>query len=590
MITTTDKNSIANLISNVNINIGKIDENILIEDFHNFVLSQKEEKLERKNFFNDVRLNQLVPNIHKNYVLSIIKNQFGNDEQAYIDTIPLFFRLFTNKSKKICDEIITSMDKAERRKLNKKRKHLIIYSMQLLKLVGLNRSSIISNDCLDYYKDEMAKTDEFLNTFRLVSPDGKITKLTSNESKQKQKLAQVLKVSECFDQISKDRNFTFSLITLTLPPAYHCNPMNGTSPFAGYTPQQALDTLNGFWQSIRSHLAQDGLKFGTKLDLFGVQVLELQKSSTLHLHCLMYSNEQNQSKIIEVIERVKHLHNSKYDTKNVSGLLTKEEVEFNKLHIIKSFDVKLNDGRAGNSGAKYVFKYITKTHSNYKDGKPDDSAIKNMACRYFYGCRGFNFFGLKGSITKFNFIQKNFEIFKKQLDSDLVRVLERGDYYDFLQDYEKYFRNVYYKDRAGKRRLLGVAFDKTRFEDDNDIGVYRRKYTGNEVILIEKRQYCVFEKNYEEEIKTVKKLDLNAVENIGISKAFEIVKKKQEFYNEQKEEFKNKLNELSACELLLNDMLVSSKLQLLNTFQEKAVQMDVWLSEDEFDMKEVLNE
>jgi hypothetical protein len=606
-------NNIAKLIAKVKCSDDEVLKNILksyeeaelIDDFQNFVSNQPEQTTSHIKCFKDKLLNKLVPDIHRGYVLSIIKNQFKNDEQAYINTVPLFFKLFSETDRRICDGIITSSDKRERRKLNRRKKHLIIYSMQLLKLIGLNRSKIITNDCLGYYKNEMAKTDEFLEQFRLISADGKITKLTSNEVKQKQRLAQILNISNCLDLMAKDRGFTFSLITLTLPPAFHSAPMNGTSPFQGYTPQQALEQINSFWQSIRSHLAKLGLKFGR--DLFGIQVLELQKSSTLHLHCLMYSSERNLSNIFNVVQKVKNIHNGRYEIENKKGNLTAEQVQFNKLHHIKSFDVKFNDGRKDNSGAKYVFKYITKTHSSYMDDQPDDSAVKNMACRYFYGCRGFNFFGIKGSISKFNFVLKHYLSFKDQLPKEIVSSLKSASYYDFVTKYERYFHNEHFIDGKAKR-LLGVAFNKSAYECKQEGKI--KTILNNEYVLLEKRQYCVFEKCYEKEYKNIDdlddELDYDKLEYANIKRSYLKALDKQDLHEQAKKDF----IELHTATLLGEEklttyldifsgkakmksnksLLSSTKLHLFKTIQENPVLADFWLREDEYDMQEVMLE
>lgn len=62
-----------------------------------------------------------------------------------------------------------------------------------------------------------------------MNADGKITKLISNEEKQKQRIAQILKISKCMESIAKQKGFTFSFITLTLPSSFHCNAVKGDS-------------------------------------------------------------------------------------------------------------------------------------------------------------------------------------------------------------------------------------------------------------------------------------------------------------------------------------------------------------------------
>lgn len=121
------------------------------------------------------------------------------------------------------------------------------------------------------------------------------------------------------------------------------------------------------------------MRFGD--DLFGIQVIECQADSTLHLHCCLWHSEEDTDDIHRAIYKVRD--NSK---------------EFVR------FDVQLNNGKA--KASTYLFKYVLKTHTSYTDNNQDDNAIKNMTARNLYGIRSFNFFGLKGSITKFNFLCK----------------------------------------------------------------------------------------------------------------------------------------------------------------------------------------
>ncbi len=536
-----------NTINDNNLNVNGFDE--IYQDFLDMVSSDKENK-------KYVPLFRLVPEIHKNYVASIIKNQFGGSEEEYIKTIPLFFECFSEKDKEICDDVIYSNNKQERRNLKKKKKHLILYSAQLLKLMGLKRSSIITNDCVAFYRDEMQKTDDFLAQHRLVAADGTITRLTSNESKQKQKVAQILKISECMSLKAKDEKFSFMLLTLTLPPCFHCNPYSNKQSFSGYTPGQALATINRYWKAIRAKLQYEGFKVGD--DYFGIQVLELQGGSTLHLHCLLYSREEHQDDIQAAIQRVRVLENSQYQDKANDS---EEKRAYNKAHRVECWDVSTKDDTkvtdSTNAGARYVFKYIMKTHTNYKSEHADDSALKNLAARFFYGCRGFNFFGMKGSITKFNYLQRNFSRYEDVLDDDLCRVLRQGDYYDFLHNYEQYFSNAYTKDR----RFIGVSFDKSKFEQENNL--IARSIMNNEIVMIEKRQYCVFEKLYDVEIKSVRKADFEKLEYANLKHAYDCAQLKQQSYEL---DFKKYIEE-SKVTLSKSEKLTKSEAMRLYNFQ-----------------------
>ncbi|RKP33303.1 hypothetical protein BJ085DRAFT_32954 [Dimargaris cristalligena] len=106
-----------------------------------------------------------------------------------------------------------------------------------------------------------------------------------------------------------------------------------------------------------------------------------------------------------------------------------------------------------------------------------------MAVRNLYGVRSYNFFGLKGSKTKFNFLVKNYGRYKKSIPEEMRICFGSGDMYDFITNYEKYFENAYH----GK----------------------------------EQRQFCVFEKNYQGEIDNVKNINLSLPQYANINSSFE---------------------------------------------------------------------
>lgn len=536
----------------------------------------EEDKKKHKKAFQDSRLNKQVPNIHKSMVRWVIKNKFDNDEQAYINSIPLFFDRFSIKDKKIADDNMFETDKRKRKSLNKKKKHLILYSSQLLKLIGCNRPSIATNDMVNAYREEMRQQDEYLKSFRLVSANGKITKLVSNEVKQRQRMAQILKISKCMENIAKDKKFTFSFITLTLPSHFHPNPMNGNCSFSGATPQEAINQLNHYWKLIRARLSKLGYVFGE--DLFGIQVIECQADSTLHLHCCLWHSKK------------------KIDIKNIHNEIKEVREEF---------DIRLNNGKA--SASSYLFKYVLKTHTDYKDSNVNDEAIKNMTARHLYGIRSFNFFGLKGSITKFNFLCKNYLNYKKYLSKEIKFCLQQGDLYDFITNYEMFFDNAYFTE-MGSKKLLGVIFKKGQYELDGQLLKQKDIIKYNEIVLIENKQYCVFEKTYEEEFKYIRQIDLTLPEYANVKASFDKVCIKQVIFEEQKSivlqslgfqeaEIKQEVDikRIPRSSTMLNNWLKkvyesstmshnSNELQLFNIIQEKPALRVKYLEDDEYDM------
>jgi len=502
-----------------NINNKNPEVNKEIEDFYAFVSSQSEEPAHKYKPLGI--LSSLIPEIHKSYVLHIIKSQFDNDTQAYIKTIPMFLEKFTKQDKWICDSSVIGSTKKEKRFLNKRKKSLLLYSAQLLGLMGgfgkYHRAKILPNSLVRHYKDEMQKMEDFCKSHRLIQSSGHITRLTSLENKQKQKIAHILRISRYMSDLAQDKKFTYSLVTLTLPPVYHPNPILGANSYNGATPAQAHAKLTGYWKLIRARFAKAGLETGT--DIFGLQTVESHTDSTLHLHCLIYHSTENTELIHEIVHAVSQKHN--------------KSVHYEKNKCVR-FDIKLNDGRA--SGATYVFKYITKSNAIYTE--QDDNALKNAACRYFYGAKGFSFFGIKNTITQFNFLVANYIGYKKYLNKDMIKMFEKRDYALFVSEYAEFFKTEYYEQDGGKK-LLGVSYctEAVKSHKQRLKNTVIKKHKTE--LLIEKKQYCIFEINdtFDKDTNTVRAVDLDSILNLPILTAFELSQSKQDTFDFHKEEY-----------------------------------------------------
>ena len=477
-----------------------------------------------KRLFNDPQLNLRVPQVHKQYVRLVIDKFFQGDEDKYCDDIKLFFDKFTIQDKRVCDDAIVK-DKSTKQ-LYKKKKKLILYSAQLLKLISGFRSKYITNDMLNIYKNDMIERDNYLENCRLVDNKGNIFKMKSLANKQQQQLAQILKTSKLLDLIATEKGFTYSFITLTLPGHFHPFPSLGHNSYDGATPDDAISQLNNYWQVFRATLSQNGLVYGD--DLLGISVMESHKDSSLHKHILIYHSIDNTKAIEKATQTVQDNYKKK------TGIQV-------------NFDYRTKDLTMENpaSGSTYIFKYITKTNTNYletENGK-STNAVKNMAIRYFYGIRGYNTFGIKQITSKLNYLQKNIDRYKQFFDLNdtkwqhnsnysvlienmkviaeknkyvdmelrktplhqLFSLIKQGDMYSFYRYFEKFFTNIYSNDGL----FIGVEFSKIAFENEY-INRFPKDFLFTEKLLIEKKQYCIFEKNYEKEER---KIDISKMED-----------------------------------------------------------------------------
>lgn len=462
---------------------------------------------------------KLVPKIQLSCVLWKIQNQYNNNLKSYVKAHPLFVKCFTEEMKHCADE---NIEIGERDK-KKNKKEFLLYSSQLLGLVGKNGRAYINDSLLDYYKRDFEDQERYLEQFRLVNKDGKITKLTSLETKQKRKLAQLLNLSDCMNLMAQDKGFVFSFVTLTLPGSYHPSPAKGANTFNGVRPSVAHKNLHHYWKLIRARLAKAGLK--AKEDYFGIEVSEAHKDSCLHLHCLVYTSKENQTVLENIVCDVA-----------------------NKSHEYVKFDFKKEDknfkGKNGKSanGASYIFKYLTKTNASIAD----DTAIKNIALRWLYSARGYNFFGMDSSLSKFEFVCQNRENYKNAFCAELNKCLKDFDYYTFINKFSEFFK-VYRKDNK-------IEFVTYNIEGNNQ-GSFKKKPSlmPSDFIVIKKTIYGVFEASETNMLaKHMIELDESDLANGGAFGAWSACKKACSIYEKDVANWEAEQMVLSGMSFLHN--------------------------------------
>lgn len=442
-------------IHNSILNNNNKEVNSFIEDI--LEISNEQDKQEEK----DNLFYSLVPKVHLSAVRNLVKTQFNNNLDEYLKTIPKFLDplIWSKRKKDDADEKFISNRTNRDKKAYKK--NLILHSAQLLKLIGFNRQKVATKAMTKEYVEDMENSDDYINSLRLINAKGKIIKLDTNKEKQFKKLARMNKIADTMDLIAKDKGFTNSMITLTLPPVFHPNPKNNNCSYGGQSPQQAKKQLMDYWKAFRSMLSNNGFIFGE--NLIGLQVIELQQDSTLHLHSIFYHSKNNEDLITKCLNDVEDNYNRKQtDPAFKLGRIDKD----GKLK--RGFDIQYSNQKEGEEsyqrGSSYLMKYLYKTHTTYDDKNPDDSVLKNQACRWFYGIRSFNFFGFNGAITKFDFLIKNYKSYENTLPDEIKNCLKTDDLYSFIKNYNQFFTNEYNKD-SSKRNFIGVIFKRGIYKE-----------------------------------------------------------------------------------------------------------------------------
>ncbi|WP_176323138.1 replication endonuclease [Burkholderia vietnamiensis] len=433
-------------IHNSILNNNNKEVNSFIEDI--LEISKEQDKQEEK----DNLFYSLVPKIHLSAVRNLVKTQFNNNLDEYLKTIPKFLDplIWSKRKKDDADEKFISNRTNRDKKAYKK--NLILHSAQLLKLIGFNRQKVATKAMVKEYVEDMENSDDYINSLRLINAKGKIIKLDTNKEKQFKKLARMNKIADTMDLIAKSKGFTNSMMTLTLPPVFHPNPKNNNCSYGGQSPKQAHKQLMDYWKAFRAMLSNNDFIFGE--NLIGLQVIELQQDSTLHLHSIFYHSKEDEQLLTDCLFKVQDNFNSK-------KALREENVKF---------DIQYSNQKEGDEnyqrGSSYLMKYLYKTHTTYDDKNPDDSVLKNQACRWFYGIRSFNFFGFNGAITKFDFLIKNYKSYENTLPDEIKNCLKTDDLYSFIKNYNQFFTNEYNKD-SSKRTFIGVIFNR---------GIYKKSF------------------------------------------------------------------------------------------------------------------
>lgn len=258
---------------------------------------KRQAMLEHGEFFS------MIPATQLDAVWWRINKIYRGNVKDYIKSVPLFLKLFSKTMLHEANATIV-VDDSEKRKLKRRKKEALLYSSQLLCLIGFKAASYINDSLLEYYLQDRQEQIEFTEKTRLISSNGKFRKLTPFDVREKRKTAQILNVSDTLTQIAQDRGWTFTFLTITLPACKHPNPMNGHNTFDGELPHKAHRRIQRFWQRIRAYLARyEMVAFNHYM---GAMTSEVHQDSTIHLHIIIYHSKENSLLVNKAIVGVSH--------------------------------------------------------------------------------------------------------------------------------------------------------------------------------------------------------------------------------------------------------------------------------------------
>lgn len=462
-----------------------------VEDYELEIEIQEQKDNYRKKQYS--KLFDLAPKIHHYAIENKIKRQFNGDTEKYIKSIPLFFKYFSKQNLEICQADYSDLNKYQRKQRRANKDNLLLYSAQLLQLIGLKDEIYITGSMLQLHKERCEKEHQYSLRTRVINPKtGKLLKISTPFEKLKQKKAEVLNIATAFEKYAISKNWGASFITFTLPPMYHSNPANGHNTFNGATPRECRKQLNKMWELLRSNLAKVGINAGD--DFIGFNTKEVQKDSTLHSHILIFHGEENRAIIEEKVKAICNKFKINFDCRKV------DEPEKVKFYLVK-----------------YLFKsfeYNEKDDLNFSGKtlkKEQVAAHKNMAVRSFYGVRGYSIIGVDNKLTAWRFLSSKAKEYENCLPKDMYECFVNKDFHAFMT---KYMNLVSKLSVDGKHIGYKIDFTNTGFKFKNTVN-NPNKAT---YLMIEKN--CFGFLNMDDEFFKENRIDLNQEEKFTNDKIY----------------------------------------------------------------------
>jgi hypothetical protein len=273
-----------------------------------------------------------------------------------------------------------------RRTLRRNANRITVHVSNLLGLVGgKSRNKITVKPVIHRFEQMQARAEKFKQETMLVGADGTELCLKDVSPTYEQRMAENLCVMAGLQQKAKEDGFTWSFITLTLPPRFHPNPTYGANSWDLTPVYESVEYLNTGWKRIRAMLTK------SKVNYYGIRVAEGHEDGCFHTHILMFHHLDDFSEVERAVK-----------------------FQFNESAIQAKVD--LNNGKA--SAVSYAFKYIQKSTQTHdpkgsaskisNDRKESGKVIANQALRSACGVRSLTWFGIpRGTLTKWRMLGRS---------------------------------------------------------------------------------------------------------------------------------------------------------------------------------------
>jgi hypothetical protein len=288
------------------------------------------------------------------------------------------------------------------------------------------------------------------------------------------KFAKLYTFVKGMESLGEQQKLASAMVTITLDPRWHPNPLHGKKKWNGKSPREAHKSFCKGWQAIMRDLERDGIK------LSGLRVVEPHRDACPHYHIWLLYRAEHETKILLAVMRYFPL-GLKVRTPGAGELSDKDEIYENRLDLaagasrlwrgIKDkFQVEFsrivhkldaNGELRPCSSASYVMKYlmktlpanVSKTSHKSKDGaanskSSDEIEISRVdAFRSVWGINQGQLFGVAKCLTIWDELRRiqqppehprMKDLWKKARGGDAVGRIERcseqkGDAHAFLE-------------------------------------------------------------------------------------------------------------------------------------------------------------
>lgn len=426
-------------------------------------------------------------------VSELVKSKYENDWLKYFYDVQQYFDTMTLAEFKIIEnpniKSLVSMQNKSGRATNSKKRKLLHHSSSLLKLVGFDRATYISNSQFNIYKRGIVKQQNFFKSMQLMDKNGFTIDLSKVCKTQKQYVAEKVNMIRTQELFAIDKGFTWSFITLTSEGDYHPFPKFKGSEwqYNGVPASDSAKQLSKDWNNIRGIMRNRGLLPGDHYH--GSSTSECHNDSLRHIHLILFHHINDLGAIRDAF------FTAKPNLKERVLLCEQEQKEIDKLlfygkitekeHKEKSkevrnpwrmCDVSLLQDKTKLGAVTYCFKYIMKSCATFdldfdpfaEHDKETTAVLKNNAFRNALGIRGFNFFGFDSCLSKYRFLARKVWRLKEgqSLDGVSVRleeILKANDLYSFVKEgFHKIIKNKYVTNGSGNKVLVGVEIDNVQ--------------------------------------------------------------------------------------------------------------------------------